>query len=120
MDGYLNANDEPIISLTVGSRKIEVLIDTGFDGDLIIPEELAKDLDIQYYRGLKEFLSATGNPFLASTGSMEISWLGLRTWMPVAISSEIHEAILGGSMLRNCCLTIDYGRRTVVIAESSR
>jgi clan AA aspartic protease len=100
MDGYFNATGEPVINLTVDSIEIEVLVDTGFDGDLIIPEEMAKELVIEYDRGLKEFLSATGKPFLVSTGSMEISWLGTRTRMPVSISSEINEALLGGHMLR--------------------
>src|SRR5258708_3969595 len=118
IDGYFNTNDEPAISLNVGSHQIEVLVDTGFSGDLIIPDSLAKDLDIKHERGLEEFCSVTGEVFLASSCSMEISWLGQRIRMPVATCGEVNEALLGGQMLKDCCLTIDYGRRTVLIAKS--
>jgi clan AA aspartic protease len=120
MDGYFNANNEPAISLDVGPREIEFLLDTGFTGGLMIPDGLARDLDIKYGGALEEFYSATGEPILVSSYSMEINWLGQRKTMAVATSSQVREAILGGQMLRNCCLTIDYRRRTVLIAESSR
>jgi clan AA aspartic protease len=118
MDGYFNANDEPAISLDVGPREIEFLVDTGFTGGLMIPEGLAKDLDIKYRGALEEFYSVTGEPIPVSSYSMEINWLGQRITTPIVTSSKVREAILGGHMLRDCCLTIDYGGRTVLIVES--
>ncbi len=118
MDGYFNENNEPAIGLNVGARQMEFLVDTGFTGSLIIPEELANDLEITYNLGLEEFHSVTGKAFPARSGSIAINWLGKRVQIPVSTSSEVSEALLGGHMLRDCCLMIDYGRRTVVIAES--
>lgn len=119
MDGYFNENNEPVIRLNVGSRQIEFLVDTGFTGNLIIPERLAKGLDIEYDLGLEEFCSVTGEVFPASSGSIVISWFGQRVKMTVGSSAQVSEAILGGHMLRDCCLTIDYGRRALLIAKSS-
>jgi predicted aspartyl protease len=90
-------------------------VDTGFNGGLIIPDQMAEGMDIEYDRGLEEFYSATGEMFLASGCSMEIGWLGRRITVPVATSSQVNEAILGGQMLKNCRLTIDHGQRTVTI-----
>ena len=118
MDGYFNARDEPVISLDVGSSSVEVLVDTGFNGGLIIPDEIAEGLDIKRDRGLEELYTATGQVFFASSCSMEINWLGQRIRVPVATCAEVNEAILGGQMMKGCCLTIDYGRRTVTIMES--
>ena len=118
IDGYFNARDEPEISLDVGSSSIEVLVDTGFNGDLIIPDRMAEGLDINYDRRLEELYSVTGEVFLASSCSMEISWLGQRIRVPVATSAQVSEAILGGQMLKDCRLTIDYSHRTVTITES--
>jgi clan AA aspartic protease len=115
IDGYFNVRDEPVITLDVGLSHIEVLVDTGFNGGLIIPDQMAEGLDIKYDRGLEELYSVTGEMFLASGCSMEIGWLGQRIRVPVATSAQVSEAILGGQMLKNCRLIIDYGQRTVTI-----
>ena len=119
MDGHFNRNEEPAISLEVGAREIEFLVDTGFTGGLMIPERLANDLGLKYGGGLEEFYSATGEPIPVSTYLMEINWLGERITIPVATSAKVEEPILGGNMLRDCCLIIDYRRRTVLIDRSS-
>ena len=115
IEGYFNVRDELVIKLDVGSSQIEFLVDTGFNGGLIIPDQIAGGLDIKYDRGLEEFCTATGATFLASGCSMEITWFGQAIRVPVATSEEVAEAILGGNMLKHCRLTIDYGRRTVTI-----
>jgi len=118
IDGYFNVRDEPVIRLDVGSSQVEFLVDTGFNGGLIIPDQVADGLDITYDRGLEEFCTATGATFLASGCSIEITWFGQAVRVPVATSEEVHEAILGGSMLKDCRLMIDYGNRTVMIDPS--
>ena len=120
IDGYFNFLDEPVIKLDVGSSQIEFLVDTGFSGGLIIPEQLAKGLDIIYARELEEFSSVTGEPILMPLGSMMIIWFGQATRVPVSVSpkEKINEAILGGNMLKDCRLIIDYVKRTVTIMAS--
>jgi clan AA aspartic protease len=118
MNGYFNPRDEPVIVLTVGSSRIEVLVDTGFNGSLIIPTSLARTLELGFERGLAEFCSVTGEVFLASPCSREIGWFGQRIKVSVAACAEVKEAILGSQMLKDCRLTIDYNRRTVSIRES--
>lgn len=119
IDGYFNAYGEPVLRLDLGSSAIEVLIDTGFDGSLIVPSEVADGIE-QVFEGFEEFHSVTGHIFVAAAYSMEINWLGQRTKVPIASSSEVNEALLGSHMLTNCHLTIDYGNRTVTITESQR
>ena len=46
IDGYFNVRDEPVIRLDVGGSQVEFLVDTGFNGGLIIPNQLAEGLDI--------------------------------------------------------------------------
>ena len=75
MDGYFNARDEPVVRLDVGSLSVEVLVDTGFDGSLIIPRQYCQQLDLKF-EGPEEFQSVTGEVFLASACSMRVDWLG--------------------------------------------
>lgn len=118
-DGYFNVRNDPVIRLDVGSSKVEFLVDTGFNGGLIIPNELAERLDTSYDRGLEEFSSVTGATFFASACSMTIIWFGETIRVPVATSAEVKEAILGGEMLKDCRLTIDYVNGTVTIMQIS-
>jgi clan AA aspartic protease len=117
IDGYFNTRNDPVINLDVGSSKVEFLIDTGFSGGLIIPNELAISLEINYDRGLEEFSSVTGATFYASGCFMTIVWFGRAIRVPVATSGEVNEAILGGRMLKDCRLTVDYVNRTVTIMQ---
>ncbi len=116
IDGYFNATDEPVISLDLGAGVIEILVDTGFAGSLILPDSLAVGLALQF-EGFEEFYTATWQVFSAPAYSMKIDWFGRLIKVPVAVSSDITEAILGGQMMKNCCLTIDYHDRTVTIIE---
>jgi clan AA aspartic protease len=117
IDGYFNKSDEPVIRLDVGSLSIEILVDTGFNGSLVIPGHVASELNLRF-EGLEEFYSVTGEMFFASAYSVEIDWLGKTIRVPVATSPELNEALLGSYMLKECRLTIDYGHRTVTIIES--
>jgi len=116
MDGYFNAYDEPAIQLDLGTGAIEFLVDTGFVGSLLLPDSLAGGLAL-HFDGIEEFLTATGQPVFAPSYFLGIDWLGQRTKVPVAVSPDITEALLGNQMLENSRLTIDYYDRTVTIAR---
>ena len=107
IEGYFNEHDEPCLSVDLGSGAIEVLIDTGFSGSLIIPQTVANDLTINF-EGVEEFYTATGQMFLAPAFTVAINWFGERLKAPIAVSADVREALLGGQMLEGCRLTIDY------------
>jgi clan AA aspartic protease len=117
MNGYFNSHNEPAVRLDVGSLSVEVLIDTGFNGSLIIPGYIADNLDL-VFEAHQDFFSVTGTVFFASACSTEIDWLGKKLKVAVASCGEVNEALLGNHLLRGCRLTIDYGFRTVTIVES--
>ncbi len=117
MDGYFHARSEPVIKLDVGSMSIEVLVDTGFGGSLMIPSQIANRLGLKF-EGPEEFETATGEVVLADACSVEIDWLGGTRRISVVTSPKVSEALLGGHMLNDCRLTIDYGHHTVTIVKS--
>ena len=117
INGYFNLRDEPVVELDMGSSRIELLVDTGFDGSMIIPSQIANQIDLRF-EGPEEFQSVTGEMFLADAYSARVDWLGEWIRVPVAVSRHVREAILGGQMLKDCVLSIDYGRRTVTIVRS--
>jgi predicted aspartyl protease len=66
MEGYFNLRNEPVVRLDVGSLSVEALVDTGFDGSLIVPAEVADNMDLRF-EAHQDFLSVTGEMFFAST-----------------------------------------------------
>jgi hypothetical protein len=70
-----------------------------------------------HFDGFEEFFTATGDVFVASSYSMNLEWLGEQVKIPVAVRRDVKEALLGGEMLKNCVLTIDYKGRFVNIAR---
>lgn len=50
---------------------------------------------------------------------MTIIWFGEAIRVPVATTENVSEAILGGKMLKDCRLTIDYVNGTVTIMQIS-
>jgi clan AA aspartic protease len=117
MDGYFNIRNEPVVRLDVGSLSVEVLVDTGFDGSLIFPAEVADNMDLNF-EAHQDFASVTGATFFASACATDIDWLGRRFRVAVARCGEVSEALLGSHMLKDCRLTIDYRYRTVTIMHS--
>ena len=53
IDGYFNASNEPSVKLAAGSLTLELLVDTGFDGTLIVPGQIANHLALRY-EGLQD------------------------------------------------------------------
>jgi len=73
------------LKLDLISKSIEVLIDTGFAGSLVVPQNLSDDLVLQF-EGFEEFYTVTGQLFVARAYSVEANWLGERIRIPIAIS----------------------------------
>jgi len=116
IEGYFNENDEPALTLDLVAISIEVLIVTGFAGGLIVPEAIANRLTLQF-EGVEEFYTVTGQMFTAPAYFVLVNWFGDRLKVPMAVSSEVKDALLGSQMLRGSRLTIDYRERRVQISK---
>ena len=116
LDGYFNTDNQPAVQLVLDGKNVEVLIDTGFSGGLILPIEVAEDLSLDF-EGFEEFSTATGQALIVATYSKEIDWVNQLIRVAISVSPEINEALLGGWMLRNCLLTIDYSELTARIVR---
>jgi predicted aspartyl protease len=105
----------PYIPVTVFLNKrtetVEALLDTGFDGDLIIPENLmtnGKPPDSYLRFTLADQVTSVLAP--AYLGRVEVAELG-DVGEHVAIISVLGtEAILGRNLARYFHITLDYGR----------
>lgn len=109
ISGHVNASREPIITISVKGpdereSSIEAVIDTGFNGHLILPSQLIRRL------GLSRLGSAGADLADGSRVSLDlfeatVLWDGKER--PVAVLQTENEALLGMSMLTGHRLTLD-------------
>lgn len=73
--------------LDVGSLSVEVLIDTGFSGSLIIPGKVADNMDLKF-EAHEEFLSATGAPILLPLARLKLTGLAEGSESPLHVAEK--------------------------------
>jgi predicted aspartyl protease len=109
----------PYIPLTVFLNKrtetIEALLDTGFDGDVIIPEGLmtnGKPPDSYLRLTLADQVTSVLAP--AYLGRVEVAKLGDEGEHAAIISVLGTEAIIGRNLLRHFHIALDHGIEVIV------
>jgi clan AA aspartic protease len=96
----------------------ECVIDTGFDGALILPLAVAERLRLPIVARLV-FELVGGARMSADVALGEIEWLGTRISVEVIIS-ESNDALIGTEMFEGAMLVVDYARYRVTISREER
>ena len=86
-----------------GLRPIEVVLDTGFDGDLALPSNVISDLELSYI-GTVDVRLATGKKVKAPTYEGVVSWHGRQRNVIVI---EAGDGLLGMALILGSKLTVD-------------
>ena len=115
----LTSTHFPYIPVTVVLHKrtetVEALLDTGFDGDLIIPEGLltnGKPPDSYLRFTLADQVTTVLAP--AYLGRVEVAELGDAGFYAAIISVLGTEAIIGRNLVRHFHIALDHGRQVIV------
>ncbi len=86
------------------SRRVQLAIDTGFNGHLTLPHEAIESLQLPL-AGLREGLLADGNSILLDTFFATVIWHGRAR--DIVVSQANARPLLGMSLLQGSRLTID-------------
>jgi clan AA aspartic protease len=114
--GSVNALREAIVGIRfVGGDAFECVIDTGFDGALILPAPVAARLALPVVARLV-FELVGGARMTADVALGEIEWLGEQRRIEVIIS-ESNDALIGTEMFVGAKLLLDYANRLVTISR---
>jgi clan AA aspartic protease len=93
---------------------IECVVDTGFDGGLMLPRAFLPQIQIAIV-GELTFEMVGGAIMSAEVGLIEIEWLGELRQVEVIIS-EGEDALIGTELLLAATLTIDYASSSLRIS----
>ena len=72
MKGYFKFGN-PVIQLNVEGRKIEMLLDTGFNGYLMLPKSIINELGLEQI-GISDYLTASGQGRVTKVYTAKISF----------------------------------------------
>ena len=115
-NGWVDSLGNALISVELGAgRAIEFVIDTGFDGELLLPLDFAEILKLPLL-GERDLLVVGGGTITAFTSIVKIDWLGVQRTMEL-ILSEGTDQLIGTRLLRGTLLRIDYINNLVEIQK---
>ena len=119
--GSVDNRGRPIIRVKVGGDDILTVIDTGFNGDLMVTPEAARVMGIAVGGDETDIVLGDGTTTRVFEDRMLLDWLGQRRWVRVLVSSTWRSGpddpagLLGTELLKPHLLLVDFGQRTVEI-----
>ena len=119
MTGTVDAENRALLEVLVCSRlagdytPVTAWIDTAFDGHLVFPLELIRELALDALVETEAIL-ADGSRVLLDTYVCYIEWFGNRQPLQV-VANEGRFPLLGTGLLDQRLLHIDYASKTLVL-----
>lgn len=105
----------PYLSLELQVRhrkeKIEVLLDTGFDGDIAIPKGMLTNGDVP--DGLLPWKLADGSKIIAAAYIGRVK-LGQIPSIAVTVITLGDEPLIGQGIIKHFTITLDHGKRVLI------
>jgi clan AA aspartic protease len=117
--GTVDARGRPLVPLVVfhpgGATQVtlEGWVDTGFLGNLILPQKLVTNMGLPFL-GTKPVILAGAVPAMFRTYECQIEWFGVRQTLEVMASAD-PLPLIGFELLKGHRLTVDYVKDTVLI-----
>ena len=118
IQGVVSPHGVPTILLPIANREWPATIDTGFNGDLELPEALRAAVNIVGYAGLIEFALAGGQTIEEDVHLVEFPFQG-ELILARATFSPDSQILLGTNLLRDYRLQVNFVTRTVELERVS-
>ncbi len=114
--GIVNENLEAVLQIRLlNGATIYSVLDTGFDGSLLLPRKFAKE-NSMHFLGPEKVMLVEGISAEIETALVKMNWLSEEISIRIFIS-ETDDALIGTEMLVDSVLEIDYKNRSVKITK---
>ncbi|MDO8452000.1 MAG: hypothetical protein Q7S76_03980 [bacterium] len=119
LTGRIDEKNQLWVSMTVGGlhskQIIEALIDTGFNGELLLPLQIAIPLGLQL-AGAASYRLADGSISQQMLFTANIGWGTTNRPTTVSVVNS-GTALIGGGLLHGYVLLVDFKKRQLTIKE---
>ena len=100
----------PIIELFIEGRKIPALLDTGFNGHIMLPEPIIRELALDQI-GVSDYLTASGDNKLTKVYKGCIEFLNEHIEVPI-LSTDSDFSLAGMELFHGCKITIERKKKS--------
>jgi len=115
IEGYFDESLSPRIDIRISGRKISLVVDTGFNGELMLPRKWLKKLGFAYSMKSEAEL-ADGSIVETTIYRGKIRWLGKERTVQ-AVVTESEDSLMGTEMLFGVTLFMDLDENKVVLEQ---
>jgi clan AA aspartic protease len=105
----------------IGSRTslhLSAIIDTGFDGDLSVPTDIAIALGLEL-RTKRKYTLADGSVHSELAFAGKVRFLGEDREIEILLT-DLDVPLIGTALLEDCRLTVDFANETVELKKAKR
>jgi clan AA aspartic protease len=119
MNGHVDDYGRALVTVSIrpsaaaDRQDVEVWIDTGFDGDLVLPQKQIEDLSLSHSGTIKAIL-ADGSEVALNRYLCQIDWFGDKRELEV-IANDGDYPLLGVGLLLGHDLSVSYRSEKVSI-----
>lgn len=115
MNGFFRFGN-PIIELHIEGRKIEMLLDTGFNGHIMLPQAIINELALDQM-GVSDYITASGDDRLTNVYKGKIIFLDSEIEIPI-LSTNADFSLAGMELFHDCKIAIERAKNIVKIDRS--
>ena len=106
----------PVIELSVEGRKIETLLDTGFNGHIMLPLPIIRELALDQI-GVSDYLTASGDDKLTEVYKGRIIFLNEKVEVLI-LSTDADFSLAGMELFHDCKIIIERNKDFVEVSKS--
>ena len=106
----------PIITLELGGHKINALLDTGFNGELILPEHIIEELNFKQI-GITDYITASGEKYTTKVYIGRINLFGAHKEIIVLLAPS-NFSIAGMELFHLCKIVIERHKSKIEIEKT--
>jgi len=106
----------PIIMLLVGKKKLKMLLDTGFNGELMIPQKIIDELHLEQI-GISDYVTASGEAEETKVYKCTIDFFGGKKEIAV-LGTQAPFALAGMELFHECEILIERHKNRVEIRKT--
>ena len=106
----------PMIKLPIRGKIIEMLLDTGFNGHIMLPQNIIDELKLEKI-GVSDYVTASGEKRLTYVHKGEIEFFDEEIEVPV-LSTNANFSLAGMELFHQCKVTIERHKDVVELNKS--
>ncbi len=106
----------PALTFVIKNEQVDALLDTGFTGELMLPQELIDALKLEQI-GVSDYLMASGEGRVTNVYKASMNFLDKEKKV-IILSTDADFALAGMELFHECKIVIERSTKTVEVTDS--